>query len=210
MPEWLISTQPVKYPDALRIMDSRVAEIRAGIASELIWLLEHPPIYTAGTSANPNDLSDNSSFQVFKTGRGGQYTYHGPGQRVIYLMLDLKKRQQTPDIKRYVYQLEEWIIRALGHFGIGGERRMGRVGIWVPSSEGETKIAAVGVRIRQWVSMHGVSVNIDPDLSHYSGITPCGIREHGITSLAKLLSRGVTMAEFDAALRAEWARVFET
>jgi len=212
------STGPVAYEEAVRAMEERVAGIRTGTAAEMIWLLEHPPLYTAGTSAKAGDLLD-TRFPVYQTGRGGQYTYHGPGQRVAYVMLDLKKCQQHPDIKQYVWQLEEWIIRALARFGVDGERRGGRVGIWVNSlshgereGEGikESKIAAIGVRVRHWVTYHGISVNVDPDLSHYAGIVPCGIKEHGVTSLAQLLGRPVAMEEIDRALKAEWGPVFET
>jgi len=199
----------VAYEDALRTMEERVAGIRAGTAAEMIWLLEHPPLYTAGTSAQAGDLLD-ARFPVYQTGRGGQYTYHGPGQRVGYAMLDLKKRQQQPDIKQYVWQLEEWIIRSLAHFDVIGARRAGRVGIWVDEGNGrESKIAAIGVRIRHWVTYHGIAINVDPDLSHYAGIVPCGIAEHGVTSLTQLLGRPVAMAEIDAALKAEWEGVFE-
>jgi lipoyl(octanoyl) transferase len=202
------SNAPVPYEDAPRLMEDRVAGIRAGTAAEMIWLLEHPPLYTAGTSAKAGDLLDDR-FPVYETGRGGQYTYHGPGQRVAYVMLDLKKRQQVPDIKKYVWQLEEWIIRALASFGLRGERREGRVGIWVADGLKESKVAAVGVRIRHWVTYHGIAINVDPDLSHYAGIVPCGISEHGVTSLAKLLGRPVAMEELDDALRAAWHDVFE-
>jgi lipoyl(octanoyl) transferase len=209
MTEWLTEKQPVAYETALAAMDARAEAIRAGTANELIWLLEHPPLYTAGTSARESDLMLPDKFPVYQTGRGGQYTYHGPGQRVAYLMLDLKKRQQQPDIKKYIWQLEEVIIRSLGRFDVKGERRAGRVGIWVSSSpSGEAKVAAIGVRIRRWVTMHGIAVNIDPDLSHYAGIVPCGVREHGITSLTKLLGRPVAMEEFDESMKAEWGGVF--
>ena len=207
--EILKSATPVEYQNALAIMDSRAIAIRENQAVELMWLLEHPPLYTAGTSSNHKDLGMNVEFPVFQTGRGGQYTYHGPGQRIAYLMLDLKKHQQTPDIKKYVWQLEEWIIRTLSIFGIQGERRQSRVGIWVVMPDArEAKIAAIGVRIRQWVTMHGVSINVDPDLSHYAGIVPCGIKEHGVISMAKMLGRPISMEEFDAALMASWHGVF--
>lgn len=205
--EFLLSDHPIPYQEAVATMEERVAAIRDGTADELVWLLEHPPLYTAGTSAKDSDLLD-PRFPVFQTGRGGQLTYHGPGQRVAYVMLDLKKRQNAPDVKKYVWQLEEWIIRALARFGMKGERREGRVGIWVANSEGESKIAAVGVRIRHWVTYHGISINVDPDLSHFSGIVPCGISEHGVTSLTQILGRSVTLAEIDAALKAEWDNVF--
>jgi len=208
MTEWRIEKHPVAYETALAAMDERAEAIRAGTADELIWLLEHPPLYTAGTSAKESDLMLPDRFPVYQTGRGGQYTYHGPGQRVAYLMLDLKKRQQQPDIKKYIWQLEELIVRSLAHFNVKGERRTGRVGIWVENRGNEAKVAAIGVRIRRWVTMHGIAVNIDPDLSHYAGIIPCGVREHGVTSLAKLLGRPVAMEEFDESLKVEWNSVF--
>lgn len=197
----------IEYPDALAEMERRVADIRAGSAQEMLWLLEHPPLYTAGTSAKASDLL-NARFPVFETGRGGEYTYHGPGQRVGYVMLDLKKRQREPDIKRYVWQLEEWIIRALSEFGIKGERRTGRVGIWVVHDGTESKIAALGVRIRHWVSYHGIAINIDPDLSHFQGIVPCGIREFGVTS-CHALGVKISMDDLDAALLKHWGSIFE-
>jgi lipoyl(octanoyl) transferase len=186
-------------------MEARVAAIRDGRAPELVWLLEHPPLYTAGTSARPQDLLDPDRLPVHKTGRGGQYTYHGPGQRVAYVLLDLQRRGK--DVRCFVHQLEGWVIAALGHFGIAGERRDGRVGIWVRVPGGEAKIAAIGVRIRRWVSYHGVAINLDPDLAHYRGIVPCGIAEYGVTSLAAL-GVAATMADLDAALRAEFVEVF--
>ncbi len=204
--EWLKSQDFVDYPTAVTEMERRVGGIRAGAAGEAVWLLEHPPLYTAGTSAKAEDLL-NSQFPVFDSGRGGQYTYHGPGQRVAYVMLDLKKSQQVPDIKKYVWQLEEWIIRSLAHFGVNGERREGRVGIWVVTPKGEEKIAAIGVRVRHWVTYHGISINVNPDLAHFSGIVPCGIAEHGVTSLAALGVKA-DMAAVDDALRAEWGAVF--
>lgn len=200
------STEPVGYEQALALMEQRVAAIRTGQARELLWLLEHPPLYTAGTSAQPEDLLA-PRFPVYKTGRGGQYTYHGPGQRVGYVMLDLKSRQKAPDIKHYVWQLEEWIIQALAHLGVTGERRAGRVGIWVVTERGEEKIAALGVRVRHWVTFHGISINLNPDLSHFTGIVPCGISQHGVTSLAQL-GVAVDMAALDQALIASWREVF--
>lgn len=206
MVEWKIEKEPLEYERAVEEMEARVADIRAGSADELVWLLEHPPLYTAGTSAKDADLLD-PRFPVYKTGRGGEHTYHGPGQRVAYLMLDLRKRQKVPDIKHYVWSLEEWIIRTLAAFDIQGERREGRVGIWVVTPDGEKKIAAIGVRIRHWVTYHGVSVNIDPDLSHFSGIVPCGISEYGVTSLRDL-GRDVTMAAWDGAFQRVFDEVF--
>lgn len=188
--EWTFSDQPIEYEDAVAVMESTVADIRAGTSPEQIWLLQHPPLYTAGTSAKAQDLID-PKFPVFETGRGGEYTYHGPGQMVGYVMLDLKKRQKEPDIKQYVRDLEQWIIDTLAEFGIKGERREGRVGIWVvkPDANGnksEAKIAAIGVRVRHWVTYHGISINLNPNLSDFSGIVPCGINEHGVTSFEDL------------------------
>jgi lipoyl(octanoyl) transferase len=204
--EWKLSEEPEGYTHALAAMENRVAAIRAGTAEEQVWLLEHPPLYTAGTSANPADLL-NPQFPVFETGRGGQFTYHGPGQRVAYVMLDMKKRQPAPDIKKYVCNLEEWVIRTLAHFGVKGERREGRVGIWVVTPSGEKKIAAIGVRIRHWVTYHGIAINVNPDLSHFDGIVPCGIAEYGVTSLGDL-GKSVMMKDLDAALKEEFYAVF--
>jgi lipoyl(octanoyl) transferase len=204
--EWLISAGPVAYPAALAAMEARVAAIRAGEAPELVWLLEHPPLYTAGTSARAPDLLAPRRFPMFDAGRGGQYTYHGPGQRVAYLMLDLQRRK--PDLRRYIWQLEEWIIRALAQFNVHGERREGRIGIWVVRPGGpEAKIAAIGVRVRRWVTYHGVAINLDPDLEHFAGIVPCGISGFGVTSLADL-GLTTTMPELDAALMATFDEVF--
>jgi lipoyl(octanoyl) transferase len=205
--EWRISDRQVGYPEALALMEERVAAIRAEGAPELIWLLEHPPLYTAGTSARSTDLLTPARFPVFTAGRGGQYTYHGPGQRVAYVMLDLQRR--GPDLRAYIWRLEEWLIRTLAQFGVRGERRAGRVGIWVVKPDGtEAKIAAIGVRIRRWVSYHGVAINLDPDLEHFAGIVPCGIREFGVTSLADL-GRRAGMTELDDALRITFEAVFE-
>lgn len=213
-PEWRISESPVPYGEALAEMEARVADIRAGRARELLWLLEHPPLYTAGTSAKAADLLTPSRFPVHVAGRGGQYTYHGPGQRVVYTMLDLRERRQ--DVRRFVSDLEEWTIRTLARFGIMAERRAGRVGVWVvrpdkpPLPDGqphEDKIAAIGIRIRHWVSFHGLSINLEPDLSHYAGIVPCGIAEHGVTSLVDL-GLPVTMADLDVALAETFEEVF--
>ena len=202
--EWLVRTGLLPYPEAVEFMERRVAEIADGKARELVWLVEHPPIYTAGTSAKDSDLLD-ARFPVFKTGRGGQFTYHGPGQRVGYVMLDLRRRDG--DVRRYVYDLEEWLIRALARFNLKGERREGRVGIWVVRGSREDKIAALGVRVRRWVTFHGVALNVEPDLTHFSGIVPCGIRGHGVTSLADL-GIPATMADADVALRAAFDEVF--
>ncbi len=207
MVEWKIENSLLGYDDAVSGMEKRVADIRNLQDNELVWLVEHPPLYTAGTSADDGDLLD-ARFPVFKTGRGGEYTYHGPGQRVGYVMLDLKKRQAKPDIKHYVWQLEEWIIQTLAEFGVQGERRDGRVGIWVVMPDGgESKIAAIGVRIRRWVTYHGIAINVSPDLSHFSGIVPCGISQHGVTSLYDL---GIEcdMSDVDAALQKTWHTVF--
>lgn len=208
--EWRLEDRPVGYEDAVAAMEARAAAVRDETAAELIWLLEHPPLYTAGTSADAADLLWADRFPVHRTGRGGQYTYHGPGQRVAYAVLDLKRR--APDVRRYVHALEEWLIRALARFAVQGERREGRVGIWVRRRDRgepgrEDKIAAIGVRIRRWVSYHGVALNVDPDLSHFGGIVPCGIQGHGVTSLLDL---GVTasMPEVDAALREAFEEVF--
>ena len=205
--EWRINCRPVDYCAAIAEMEERVAAIRAGTASELVWLLEHPPLYTAGTSARNEDLLEPDRLPVHLTGRGGRYTYHGPGQRIAYVMLDLRQRGQ--DVRCYVHQLEEWAIRMLARFGVDGERRAGRVGIWVARADGrEEKIAAIGVRVRQWVTYHGVALNIDPELEDYRGIIPCGITEHGVTSLAAL-GVAATMGEVDTALRATFSEVFD-
>jgi lipoyl(octanoyl) transferase len=196
--EWHVSDRPVPYPAALEAMEDRVAAIRAGTAAEQVWLLEHPPLFTAGTSARPADLLWQDRFPVYETGRGGQYTYHGPGQRVAYAMIDLGRRGR--DLRAYVTALEDWVIRALADFNVKGERRDGRVGVWVATPSGERKIAAIGVRVRHWVTFHGVSINVEPDLSHYGGIVPCGIAEHGVTSLVDL-GIPATLADLDVALK---------
>ena len=202
--EWIVSDTPVAYPDALEFMEKRVAEIRAETAPEAVWLLEHPPLYTAGTSAKAADLLQPDRFPVYEAGRGGQYTYHGPGQRVAYVMLDLQKRGR--DVRCFVRDLEEWVILTLAQFGVKGEIRPGRVGIWVDRGPGfkgerrEDKIGAIGVRVRRWVSFHGISLNIDPDLSHFGGIVPCGITQYGVTSLWDL-GHTPTQDEVDIALR---------
>ncbi len=203
-PEWVIAKRPVTYPEAVAAMESQVEAIAYHNGPERVWLLEHPPIYTAGTSARPEDLLE-PRFPVFKTGRGGQYTYHGPGQRVGYVMLDLKRRR--PDVRAFVYALEEWLIRTLAQFNVRGERRPGRVGIWVVRGQREDKIAAIGVRVRRWVSYHGVSLNVDPDLNHFGGIVPCGISEHGVTSLLDL-GIPVSMPDVDVAMRRAFEEVF--
>ena len=211
MVEWITSDAPIGYRDAVAWMEARVAAIREGTAPEAIWLVEHPPLYTAGTSAKPGDLTDPDRFPVFASARGGQYTYHGPGQRVAYVLLDVEARGK--DVRAFVTSLEDWVIATLGEFGVRGERRQGRVGVWVtrpekpPMPDGaprEDKIAAIGIRLRKWVSFHGISINVEPDLGHYSGIVPCGIADHGVTSLVDL-GLPVTMADVDLALR----RTFE-
>jgi len=211
-PEWRIAEGLTSYPDALASMRARVAAIRTGTAGELVWLVEHPPVYTAGTSAKPAELTDPNRFPTFEAGRGGQWTYHGPGQRTAYVMLDLTRPHgavPVSDIHCYVNALEEWLIRTLDRFNVKGERRKGRVGIWVTDRTAgtEAKIGAIGVRVTRWVSWHGVALNVDPDLSHFAGIVPCGIRDHGVTSLTAL-GIPATMADADVALRAAWDEVF--
>ncbi|MEM7508077.1 MAG: lipoyl(octanoyl) transferase LipB [Pseudomonadota bacterium] len=214
MVEWKISDGLTGYEQALSWMEARVAAILAGEAEECVWLLEHPPLYTAGTSARPVDLLDPGRFPVHKARRGGEYTYHGPGQRVAYVMLDLGRRER--DVRRFVNGLEEWIIRTLADFQVTGERREGRVGVWVERPEksrlpgdlmAEDKIAAIGVRIRRWVSFHGIAINLDPDLTHFEGIVPCGISGYGVTSLVDL-GLPVTLADLDLALRRQFQTVF--
>jgi len=206
---WTISDRPVPYPDAVAAMETHVADIHAGMARERVWLVEHPPIYTAGTSADRADLVDPDRFPVYETGRGGQFTYHGPGQRVAYAMLDLNQRAR--DVRQYVAALEDWLIATLAAFNIRGERREDRIGIWVRRPElglgREDKIAAIGIRVRRWITFHGVALNIDPNLDHFSGIVPCGVTGHGVTSLADL-GIAVSMAEVDMIMRQEFARLF--
>jgi lipoyl(octanoyl) transferase len=206
--EWRHSDAPVPYVAAVGEMEARIAAIRAGEAPELVWLLEHPPLYTAGTSARPEDLLDPQRLPVYRSGRGGRHTYHGPGQRIAYVLLDLNRPERGRDVRCHVWRLEEWIITVLARFNIKGERREGRVGVWVVGRGGrEDKIAAIGVRVRHWISYHGVALNVDPDLDHFRGIIPCGIAEHGVTSLAAL---GITasISEVDIALRATFDDVF--
>lgn len=203
--EWLVTREPVDYPAAVAVMEARVAAIAAGTAAEAVWLLEHPPLYTAGTSADASDLLTGDRFPVYRTGRGGQYTYHGPGQRVAYVMLDLGRR--GPDLRKYVRSLEDWIIRSLSGFGVAGERRDGLVGVWVATPSGYDKIAAIGIRVRRWVSFHGIAVNVDPDLEHFTGIVPCGVRGAGVTSL-RALGIDAGMPEVDAALRCAFEAEF--
>ena len=212
--DWLIRAGLTPYPEALAWMEARVAAIAAGEAPEAVLLVEHPPLYTAGTSAHADDLTDPNRFPVFDAGRGGEYTYHGPGQRVAYVMLDLKRRR--PDVRAFVAALEQWIIATLADMQVKGERREDRVGVWVsrperpPGPDGapaEDKVAAIGIRIRRWVTFHGISLNVDPDLSHFSGIVPCGVRGHGVTSLADL-GLLVSMPEVDSMLRRNFEIVF--
>ena len=214
MVQWKISDGEVDYDTALKKMDNYVQKIISGEADEKIWLLEHPSLYTAGTSANKKDLVEPNRFPVFETKRGGQYTYHGPGQRVVYVMLDLNKRGK--DVKKFVENLEAWIIRTLAEFNVVGQSRNGRVGIWVERPDKpkninglieEEKIAAIGIRLRKWITFHGLSVNVDPDLSHFQGIVPCGIKEHGVTSLVDL-GLPVSMQDLDVALTKSFSKVF--
>lgn len=214
MVEWRISDGLTDYETALSVMEARAAAIANGEAEELVWLLEHPPLYTAGTSAKREDLRDPDRFPVFETRRGGQYTYHGPGQRVAYTMLDVGRRGR--DVRRFVADLEAWVIAALGEFGLTGHIREGRVGVWIERPEkprtaaggvAEDKIAAIGIRLRRWVSFHGVSINVEPDLAHFDGIVPCGITDHGVTSLVDL-GLPVTMDDVDVALRRSFDQVF--
>lgn len=203
--EWKISPHPVPYEEAIAFMEARVRDIRDHNAPEMVWLLEHPALYTAGSSSQDSDLIDPHALPVFKTGRGGQYTYHGPGQRIAYVMLDLKKR--TPDVRLYVQNLENWIITTLASFGVTGFIREGRVGVWVNEQASESKIAAIGVRLHKWVTYHGISLNVNPDLRHYAGIVPCGINEYGVTSLASL-GINTPMKEIDATLMRTFEMIF--
>jgi lipoyl(octanoyl) transferase len=212
--EWRIEPGLTAYEDALAVMEARAGAIRDGTAAELVWLVEHPPLYTAGTSARIEDLVEPDRFPVFDAGRGGEYTYHGPGQRVAYVMLDLKRRRE--DVRAFVAALEDWIIATLAAFNVRGERREDRVGVWVvrpdrpPMPDGsaaEDKIAAIGIRLRRWVSFHGIAINVEPDLSHFTGIVPCGVAEHGVTSLVDL-GLPVTMADLDLALKSAFVEVF--
>jgi lipoyl(octanoyl) transferase len=211
-PEWRKSSDFIAYDLATRFMENRVAAIRAGTESGCVWLLEHPPLYTAGTSAKADDLLDAARFPVYETGRGGQFTYHGPGQRVGYVMLDMKHpspfNHGSPDVRAYVTFLETWIINTLARFGLTGRTYADRVGVWVDDGQGgEAKIAAIGIRIRHWVSFHGIALNVNPDLSHFGGIVPCGIRDHGVTSLHAL---GITasMDEVDTVLQEEFEKLY--
>jgi lipoyl(octanoyl) transferase len=203
--EWRISDTPQQYPEAISWMEERVAAVHQGLAPECIWLLEHPPLYTAGTSAKPEHLFNPSGLPVYQSGRGGQYTWHGAGQRIVYLMLKLKRTDN--DVRQFVCKLEEWLIQALSILGVAGERRQGRIGIWVDTPQGECKIAALGIRVRHGIAFHGLSLNIDPDLNYFLGIVPCGIREFGVTSLARL-GVGMDKAAVDRAIRQAFMQVF--
>lgn len=212
--DWVIEPGLTPYPEALAVMEARAAAIREGSGRELVWLVEHPPLYTAGTSARQEDLIDPHRFPVFAAGRGGEYTYHGPGQRVAYVMLDLKRRRE--DVRAFVAALEDWIITTLAAFNVRGERREDRVGVWVvrpdrpamaDGTPAEDKIAAIGIRLRRWVSFHGIAINVEPDLSHFGGIVPCGVTDHGVTSLVDL-GLPVTMADLDIALKQAFEHVF--
>jgi lipoyl(octanoyl) transferase len=214
MVDWITSEKLVPYPLAISEMEARVAKIAAGTATEVVWLLEHPPLYTAGKSADPTDLVDPDRFPVFPSKRGGQYTYHGPGQRVAYVMLDLARHGK--DVRQFVDRIENWVIATLDEFNVKGEKREGRVGVWVvrpekpPNPDGtprEDKIAAVGLRLQKWVSFHGISINVEPELDHFDGIVPCGIQGHGVTSLVDL-GLPVTLEDVDAALKRTFPRVF--
>ena len=205
--EWRISDGLVAYDEALQLMEERVAAIRSGSAGELVWLLEHPPLFTAGTSANPSELMNPMGFPVHPAGRGGRYTYHGPGQRVGYVMLNLEQRGR--DIRCFVHELEGWVIAALGDLGIAAHRAGGRIGIWTGEGAGEAKIGAIGVRVRRWVTYHGFAINLDPDLSHFSGIVPCGIAEFGVTSLRREGS-SAAMADLDGSLRRNFPAFLNT
>lgn len=214
MVDWITSEKLVPYPLAISEMEARVAKIAAGTATEVVWLLEHPPLYTAGKSADPTDLVDPDRFPVFPSKRGGQYTYHGPGQRVAYVMLDLARHGK--DVRQFVEKIEDWVIATLDEFNVKGEKREGRVGVWVvrpdkpPNADGtprEDKIAAVGLRLHKWVSFHGISINVEPELDHFDGIVPCGIQGHGVTSLVDL-GLPVTLEDVDLALKRTFPKVF--
>ena len=206
--EWRVSDELVAYPDAVAEMEARVRAIATGEAKELIWLLEHPPLYSAGTSADISDLVEPERFDVFESGRGGQYTYHGPGQRVVYVMLDLRKRGR--DISAFVRKLEQWMIETLADFDVVAERRCGRVGVWVAHADGrEEKIGAIGIRLKKWISFHGIAINVNPDLSHFAGIVPCGIADHGVTSL-QALGKHVDMSMLDERLAHHFNRIFQS
>lgn len=204
--EWKINKGLLEYNSALQQMEERVSQIASGEKEELVWLIEHPSLYTAGTSAKSTDLLEPNKFPVFQTGRGGEFTYHGPGQRVAYIMLNLKKRG-AEDIRSYVQNLEQWIINSLARFGIEGMRKDGRIGIWVDTNMGEAKIAALGIRVRKWVTYHGISINLSPDLAHFDGIVPCGISKYGVTSFADL-GKDISMDTLDTVLEEEFYKIF--
>lgn len=205
--EWRVADRPVSYCHAVATMETRVADIRARRAREMVWLLEHPPLYTRGASADADELIDAGGLPVHDTGRGGRYTYHGPGQRIAYVMLDLARAGRVADVRQFVCDLESWLIESLGDLGVRAFRRAGRVGVWVETSGGEAKIAALGIRLRRWVSFHGIAVNVEPDLSRYAGIVPCGLRGWGVTSLVAL-GLPVTMHDLDVVLRARFEARF--
>lgn len=204
--EWKISTSPIDYQEALEFMEARIAQIHQGKASELIWFLEHPAIYTGGSSAESKDLTNNLNLPVYQTGRGGQYTYHGPGQRVVYLMLDLRKRGE--DLRKYVADLEDWIIASLAEIGLPSKKREGRIGIWtIDKNNKEAKIAAIGIRVRKWITYHGIAINVKPNLEHYNGIIPCGIKEFGVTSLDEL-GYDIPYQKLDSILKSKFNEFF--
>ena len=205
--EWRVSDAPVAYEEALAFMEERAAAIRSGQARECVWLLEHPPLFTAGTSADPNELTNPQAFPVYEAGRGGRYTYHGPGQRVGYVMLDLERRGK--DVRCFVHALEQWMIDALARFGVNAHRSEGRIGIWVGDDANEAKIGALGVRVKRWVTLHGFSINVNPNLDHFSGIVPCGISDFGVASLASL-GKQIPLASVDAALEGEFHRFLKS
>jgi lipoyl(octanoyl) transferase len=207
--EWKISSSLVDYNEAINYMEQRVASIIAGQASELVWMLEHPPLYTAGVSAKEEELLAADHFPVISTGRGGKYTYHGPGQRVIYAMLDLKKRAEgkSPDLKKYIRDLEEWLLRSFKEIGIEAKIHPDRIGVWVQDGHKEAKIAAIGIRVRKWVTYHGIAININPNLNHFASIIPCGIKEYGVTSLEKL-GKAISMTEVDLILQEKFKEIF--
>jgi lipoyl(octanoyl) transferase len=203
MLEWRVSSKPIPYEKAIEVMEQRATDIREGLAPEMIWLLGHDSLYTAGTSAKRSDLLDSKGFPVYESSRGGQYTYHGPGQRIAYIMIDLAKRGH--DVRAFVTAMEQWMIDTLAVFGIQGERRPGRVGIWVDNNGADQKIAALGIRLRRWVSFHGIALNVNPDLNHFQGIVPCGLSQYGVTSCQEL-GVSLSMGELDKALQEQWEK----
>ncbi len=204
--EWKISTKPIEYQEAINFMEQRIYQIHQEKASEMVWFLEHPPIYTGGSSAESKDLFNSLNLPVYQTGRGGQYTYHGPGQRVVYLMLDLRKRGE--DLRKYVANLEDWIIASLAEIGLSSEKREGRIGIWtIDKQNKDAKIAAIGIRVRKWITYHGIAINVTPNLEHYSGIIPCGIKEFGVTSLNEL-GYNISYQKLDSILKSKFSEFF--